>query len=275
MNDQGMSKPRPPVGFLPAAGRGVRFGASGYAKELFPLLFTSGSGDRILEPRPICELALREIRSAGAETCVVVISPEKEEVPKVLGDGSAFGLSLAYVIQPEPRGLPHAVRRARPWLGDADVVFAMPDTIVLPATALGQVHEARLEAGAQVGLGVFPADEPERLGPVEVDASGAVVRILDKPGHREVMTTWGVASWSAAFTDFCAEWNERGAADRPGEPSIGHVFEAARRAGLGVTACRFETGTYLDIGTPRGLRTALKALAERGVLEEVQATLGL
>jgi glucose-1-phosphate thymidylyltransferase len=262
-----------PIGFLPAAGRGVRFGASGYAKELFPLLFTSGSGERILEPRPICELALREIRSTGAESCVVVVSPEKSEVPKVLGDGSTFGLSLAYVVQSEPRGLPHAVRCARPWLGRADVVFAMPDTIVLPPDALRRVHEARIEAGAGVGLGVFPVDEPERLGPVELAPDGAVLRILDKPGHRDVMTTWGVASWSGDFTDFCVDWQERNEA--AGEPSIGHVFEAARRAGLGVSGTSFGNGTYLDIGTPRGLRTALKALAEHGVLDEVQAALGL
>jgi hypothetical protein len=108
---------------------------------------------------------------------------------------------------------------------------------------------------------------------VDLAPDGTVLRILDKPGHRDVMTTWGVASWSGDFTDFCAEWPERieGAA----EPSIGHVFEAARQSGLGVSACRFEKGTYLDIGTPRGLRTALKALAEHGVLDEVQAALGL
>ena len=264
---------KPPIGFLPAAGRGVRFGASGYAKELFPLLFTSVSGEKILEPRPVCEMALRQIRSAGAESCVVVVSPEKAEVPKVLGDGSAFGMSFAYVVQREPRGLPHAVACARPWLGEADVVFAMPDTIVLPPDALRRVHEARLEAGAAVGLGLFPVDEPERFGPVQLAPDGSVVRVLDKPGHREVRTIWGVVSWSAAFGAFCAEWQARFEGGK--EPSIGNVFEAARQAGLGVIALEFEDGTYLDIGTPEGLRTALKALAEHGVLDEVQVALGL
>src|SRR5512135_2428640 len=48
-----VSTSRRPVGFLPAAGRGVRFGSSGYAKELFPLLFEAGSDDKgALEPRP-------------------------------------------------------------------------------------------------------------------------------------------------------------------------------------------------------------------------------
>jgi glucose-1-phosphate thymidylyltransferase len=261
------------VGLLPAAGRGVRFGASGYIKELFPLLFTSDSDERILEPRPLCEMALRAIRSAGAERCLVLISPEKTEVLRVLVAGAGVDLALAYLVQAEPRGLPHAVRCARSWLDGADVVFAMPDTIVLPPDALRQVHERRVQSGADLTLGVFPVEEPERFGPVEVAPDGAILRILDKPPHREVKTVWGVCAWSAAFTDFCAEWDAAAERERPAERVFSNAFEAARQAGLGVNACAFAEGVYLDIGTPRGLREALRSLIERGVLEQVQAAL--
>lgn len=264
----------PLVGLLPAAGRGVRFGASGYIKELFPLLFTSDSHDRILEPRPLCEMALRNIRAAGAERCLVLISPEKMEILRVLGAGSGVDLALAYMVQAEPRGLPHAVRCARPWLGAADVVFAMPDTIVLPADALRRVHEFRLKTGADLTLGVFPVDEPERFGPVEVAPDGAILRILDKPPHREVKTVWGVCAWAEPFTRFCADWDAAAERERPKERVLGNAFDAARKAGLAVNACVLDDGVYLDIGTPRGLREALRSLIERGVLEQVQAALG-
>lgn len=267
--------PSPPVGFLPAAGRGMRFGSSRYIKELFPLLFTAESEGRILEPRPLCELALRSIRGAGAERCVVMVSPDKWDVLRVLGHGEGLSLSLAYLVQPEPRGLPDAVRCARPWIGDSDVLFAMPDTIVLPADSMRQVWQKRVSTGADLVLGVFPADEPERLGPVEMAPDGSVLRILDKPGHREQMTTWGVACWSAAFTDFCIEWGAARERSGAGEPAIGHAFEAARQAGMKVEACAFQGGVYLDIGTPHGLRDALRAVAEHGFLEDVQAALGL
>jgi glucose-1-phosphate thymidylyltransferase len=270
-----MTTSRPPlVGLLPAAGRGVRFGASGYIKELFPLLFTSDSDDRILEPRPLCEMALRAIRAAGAERCLVLVSPEKTEVLRVLGAGAGVDLSLAYVVQAEPRGLPHVVRCARSWLGGADVVFAMPDTIVLPPEALRRVHEFRVKTDADLTLGVFPVEEPERFGPVEVAPDGTILRILDKPPHREVKTVWGVCAWSETFTRFCAEWDETAERERPGERVFSNAFEGARQAGLAVNACAFEGGVYLDIGTPRGLREALRSLIERGVLEQVQAALG-
>jgi glucose-1-phosphate thymidylyltransferase len=275
---------RPPVGLLPAAGRGLRFGDSGYAKELFPLLF-EGATDADLAPRPICELALRAMRAAGAERCVMVISRDKLEVVRVLGDGRAVGMSLGYVVQREPLGLPDVVRCARSWLAgaadgsDADVVFAMPDTVFLPQSAVADVHAHRLQAGADLALGVFPVNEPERLGPVELGPHGTVVAIHDKPGVTSHRNTWGVASWNARFTEFCCAWEEtrvREAAAAPAggrgrEGVLGHVFEAALRAGLRVTALHFPEGRFLDIGTPLGLRAALGALATDGVLARDQA----
>jgi glucose-1-phosphate thymidylyltransferase len=250
----------------------VRFGASGYAKELFPLLF-EGEGDR-LEPRPICELALSAIRAAGADRCITVVSPEKVEVLRVLGQG-VEGMALGYVVQPVPRGLPDAICCAAPWIRDLDVVFAMPDTVFLPTMALAEVHARRIASGADVMLGVFPVKEPHRLGPVEIAADGRVVRIHDKPVSTALTNSWGVASWSPRFTAFCVAWEaaREGSSGSSGpEGALGHVFEAARVEGLGVGAVFFDQGQFLDIGTPHGLRAALAALATHGVLVPGQAT---
>jgi glucose-1-phosphate thymidylyltransferase len=262
-----VSVARAPVGFMPAAGRGVRFGASGYAKELFPLLFER---EDVLEPRPICELALRAIHSTNAERCVIVVSPEKVEVVRVLG-AVHRGMALAYVVQPEPGGIPQALEHARPWLEGEDVVFAMPDTVVLPSDALSRVHAERVATGADVMLGVFPTDEAERLGPVEVDASGKITAIHDKPAMAPRKNTWGLASWSPRFTTFCCEWNQKRASASEG--AIGHAFEAARRSGLDVRARVFDDGSFLDVGTPHGLRAALSALVTEGVLVPDQAAI--
>jgi len=261
------------VGLLPAAGRGLRFGGSGYAKELFPLLFEGAAGteaDR-LEPRPICELALRAMAAAGACRCVTVVSPEKADVLRVLGRGFDTQMPLAYVVQPEPHGLPDALRCARPWLGDASVVFAMPDTVFFPESALAEVQARRIETSADVMLGVFPVDEPERLGPVDLGPDGAVRRIHDKPGPTAHRNTWGAAAWSPRFTDFCCAWDEARERDGGEERALGHAFEAARASKLVVGALHFPQGAFFDIGTPRGLRSALAALASRGVLQADQA----
>ena len=262
-----MSVGRAPVGFLPAAGRGVRFGASGYAKELFPLLFEGES--ETLEPRPISELALRAIHGAGAKRCVTVVSPDKLEVVRVLG-AAHRDMAMAYVVQAEPGGIPQALEIARPWLEGEDVVFAMPDTIVFPGDALARVHAARIADGADVMLGVFPTNEPERLAPVVLDDAGNITAIHDKPASPPCKNTWGVAAWSPRFTAFCCAWNQKRAATSEG--AIGHAFEAARVSGLVVRARAFDDGSFLDVGTPHGLRAALSALVTRGVIVADQAT---
>jgi glucose-1-phosphate thymidylyltransferase len=208
---------------------------------------------------------------AGARRCVVALSPSKCEILRVLGDGAQQGIALSYVVQAEPRGLPHAVCCARPWLLDQDVLLALPDTIVLPSTALAELHEQRLATAADLMLGVFPVDQPERLGPVEMDESGRVLRIHDKPEVAPVANSWGVASWSPRFTAFCWDWEQARQSQGNSERALGHVFEAARLAGLAVHARRFPAGSFLDIGTPNGLRSALRALSLQGLVDAAQS----
>jgi glucose-1-phosphate thymidylyltransferase len=243
------------IGLLPCGGRGIRFGVSRFIKELYPVSFAPDA-----PPRPVCEIALQQLRDAGATRALVVLAPDKGELVRVLADGAELGLPLGYVVQSTPGGLPDAVRACRAFL-DGPVVLALPDTIVLPRDAAARVA-ARLDE-VDLSLGVFPVEEPERLGPVELDEAGAVVAIHDKPGHRRWPNSWGIAAWSPRFTEFLCAWEEAAAANG-GERAIGHAFEAARRAGLSVAATMFTDGLFVDLGTPRGLRSALAALDARG-----------
>ena len=255
----------PCIGLVPAAGRGLRFGLSGFSKELFPLLVAGGEPGAEPQVRPVCDFALRAVRTAGASRAVVVVSPDKAELMRVLGAGEELDLALAYVVQRRPEGLPHAIAAARPWIDGHEVVLALPDTVILPGDALARVRAERARAGADLVLGVFPVAEPERLGPVELDDAGRVIAIRDKPPDRRVMNSWAIAAWSPRFTAFCCDWDRR-QADAGDERVLGHAFEAARAAGLAVGAIYFADGEFLDIGTPRGLRTTIATLTERGLL---------
>lgn len=261
-----MASHTPPLlGLLPAAGRGSRLWPYRYPKELFPLALVPQPDGKGVNPWPVCQYSLDGMVRAGVERCVVVVSDEKYEVLRVLGDGSEVGLPLCFVHQREPRGLPHAVRCARPWLGNADVLLALPDTVVLPPDAMMQLHRARRAAGMELMLGVFPTEEPERLGPVEMDEHGNVLHVHDKPGHRQWRNAWALVSWSAAFTEFCCAWDEARAQAGKSEGVLGHAMEAARAEGMKVGALVFSDGVFADIGTPAGLQTTVRTLMERGL----------
>ncbi|MEM8960972.1 MAG: sugar phosphate nucleotidyltransferase [Acidobacteriota bacterium] len=250
-----------PVGLLPAAGRGDRFRPCGYPKEIFPVRHVGATA-----AEPLCASALRQLDVAGAEACVVAVSEEKDAVRDTLGERTDTGLTLRYVRQPEPRGLPDVVRQATRALGDHTVILVLPDTVVTPTDAARRIHDRLVHDDADLVLGVFPTDEPERLGPVLHDADGRVRQILDKPAHSPVGNTWGLAAWSSRFTRFCHDWDvqrEKVGAEQvsgeqaSGEAVLGEVFEAARLSGMRVLAVPFDNGGFADLGTPEALRAAI------------------
>jgi len=252
------------VGFLPAAGRGSRYPGGPAIKELHPIPLIGSAPRDSRQEHPVSEFALEAIGRTGAEGCAIVISPGKLEIPRVLGTEPRHGMALSYFVQPEPLGVPNAVREIAAWLGGRDVVLALPDTIHFPMEALAELHRRRVGGGSDVMLGVFPVSTPEALGPVEIAADGSVLRVHDKPRDPPVRNSWGLASWSARFTAFCAEWDESVARRNPGERALGHAFEAARQAGFRVGAHFFADGKFGDIGTPEGLAEALAILRNHG-----------
>jgi glucose-1-phosphate thymidylyltransferase len=210
---------------------------------------------------PICHFALAALRTAGVERVVVVVSPDKPELRSVLGSGDALGLELSYVVQPEPHGLPDAVRCAREALGDDDVLFAMPDTVFSPSGALALVRRELQERAADLWLGVFPTDVPTQLAPVELDDTGRVRAFHDKPSATKLRNTWGVLAWSSRFSDLCCEYEARPHGLEEGK--LTSVMEEARARGLAVGARSFSQGWFCDSGTPEGLARA-RALWSQG-----------
>lgn len=242
------------VGLLPAAGLGTRLWPYKGPKELLPVLRQRGGAPLEVEPVPVCYFALEAMRDAGVQRCVVVVSEAKTEIIRTLGDGHQLSMELAYVVQREPLGLTNVVRTAAPWLGDARVMFALPDTILSPRDALLRMTQKE----ADVVLGVFPSDEPERLAPVELDPQGAVLKVHDKPENPPAQNTWGAMLWSSRFTDFCTAWDQK--PERSGV--LSHAVEDAKAQGMSLEACVFERGRFLDMGTPLGLAQTLQVWRE-------------
>jgi glucose-1-phosphate thymidylyltransferase len=205
--------------------------------------------------------------SADVERILLVVAPWKLDIVNYFGDGAHVGLQIGYLWQEEARGLPYAMDLARPWTRGHHVAFAMPDTITTPDDALARLRQRYLATGADLALAVFPAAEPERLGPVLL-AGERVIQVLDKPQHPPVSNTWGVAIWSDAFADLMHdELAER--AELPGEPVIGHFFDLAVRQGLKVIGVSFPDGSFEDAGTRVGILLCLDATTSQPALDLV------
>jgi glucose-1-phosphate thymidylyltransferase len=239
------SPARPPViGIVPAAGRATRLPDRTCSKELIHV------GDRA-----IGDYLVSTMTGAGADHISIVIAPDKQDLVEHFGLQTRDGIPISYVEQPEPTGMSDAIDLAYPRLRNATVLMGMPDTIVHPEDSLPQLRAAFERSGADIALALAPTDEPERLGPVDVDADGRVVRVLDKPRVPPHNMVWTVACWNARFTEYLHAYLAAGKGTERESP-LGLIFEAARQDGFHIQSLAFPDGRYIDAGTLAGLAQA-------------------
>lgn len=260
------------IGLLPAAGQGSRVAPLPMSKELYPVGFHALGQDGTLRPKAACQYLLERMRIAGATNAYVIIRPGKWDIPEFLGDGSAMGMSLAYLMVHVPFGVPFSLDQAYPFLGDATVLLGFPDILVWPHDAYRTLLDRLSRGAADAVLGLFPTDRPGEVGLVDLDDEGRVRGIYEKSGLTHLRFMWALAVWKPSFTEFLHGFVRERLAHWLGglapqalrqvpayaEVPIGDVLHAAIGAGLRVEGHPFESGRYIDIGTPEELLRAIR-----------------
>jgi dTDP-glucose pyrophosphorylase len=219
------------VGIVPAAGYATRLQPLDFSKEVYPI------GDR-----PVMDYLLERMKAGGCSELRVVTRPEKRDVAD---NARRHG---ATVIEAHPDSLAQSFLTGLRGLADHDVVlFGFPDSIWEPVDGFARVVPL-VENGWQVGLGLFRAHDPRDLTRYEVvsfdDESGRVLDIAFKPERPPSEWIWGCAVARPATLR---------ALEREREP--GHLFGSLARKGV-VGGDRLP-GTYVDMGTRKGLAEAL------------------
>jgi glucose-1-phosphate thymidylyltransferase len=243
------------VGLVPAAGRAERLGPLPCSKEILPVSVRAAGEPRL---ESAAARLLRQFAAAGVRRGFVVLDDDKWDVARYLGDGTALGVDLAYLTIRRSPSTPATVDRAFEHVREATVVFGFPDILLRPEDTFDRLLDRLGQTGADAVLGLFPADQPQRVDMVDVDQSGRVRRILVKPDRTELELAWLTAVWTPAFTAYLHALLARPAADGRRELYVGDVVRAGIDEGLHVDSVAFEDGAYLDVGTPDDLLRALK-----------------
>jgi glucose-1-phosphate thymidylyltransferase len=118
---------------------------------------------------------------AGIRDIAVITTPEDQaQFQRTLGDGSQWGITLSYIVQPSPDGLAQAFVLAEEFLEGHPSVLVLGDNIFYGADLPKLLASANEKA---VGASVFGyrVADPERYGVVDFDAAGHVKSIIEKP----------------------------------------------------------------------------------------------
>jgi glucose-1-phosphate thymidylyltransferase len=261
-------KPLPDVvGVVPMAGRATRLPDLPCSKEIVPL-DPGAPPPQAAETRPqaVCEHVLGGMRLAAIDEVYVVIRDGKWDIPAYLGDGSRLGLNIAYLMMGLPWGTPYSVDQAYAFVRDKRVALGFPDMCFHDLQVFRRALDHQTTSGADVVLGVFPADRPHKVDMLAVGADHRVEKIVVKPASTTLHHTWGVAVWTPAFSEFLHSFlaaHSRGAQQAP-ELFVGDVVRAAMQSGMDVQGVEVSSRPFLDIGTAEDLARARDATAHGG-----------
>ncbi len=157
--------------------------AGGSGTRLYPITHVVSKQLLPVYDKPMIYYPLSVLMLAGIRDVLVISTPQ--DIPRfqqLLGDGSAWGMTFQYVVQPRPEGLAQAFILGRTFVGRDACALVLGDNIFFGHQLVTLLQAANAQpSGATVFA--YRVKDPERYGVVEMDASGRPVDIQEKPAN--------------------------------------------------------------------------------------------
>ena len=152
--------------------------SGGKGTRLRPLTYTSAKQLVPVANKPVLFYGIEAIADAGIRDIGIVVGDTQAEIRAAVGDGSRWGVRVQYIEQDAPRGLAHAVKISRDYIGDEPFVMYLGDNLLNKGiTQFVREFETQKPA-AQILLTRVP--DPQMFGVAQLE-HGKVVRLVEKP----------------------------------------------------------------------------------------------
>jgi dTDP-glucose pyrophosphorylase len=203
--------------------------------------------------RPVLDHVVTRLRDAGAERQVILTGYLGHVIEQYFGDGSRFGVEIAYAHQPKPDGTGSAVLAAKDAIGGEPFLMTFGDILASVETYRGLLEDFRQEP-CDALLALNWVEDPCTGAAVYLDESRRVMQVVEKPPPGQSTTHWnqsGIFVFSPTIFDYAA----RLLLSPRGEYELTDATTAMLNDGCSVRGHEM-SGMWCDVGRPEDLSRA-------------------
>lgn len=223
---------------------------AGQATRMRPLSSYLNKGMIPVNGRPLLEHVITKLARQGFTDLIIAVTMFPEQLQHYFGDGSRFGVRIAYAPRPEPSQTAGEVHAVREWLA-ADEPFVVHYGDILTNLDLpGMVRQHR-ETGAVATVGLVTG-VPVHAGVASLDENGRVTAFVEKP-PLDLACNAALYVLSPRALDYCG----------PGKDFGRHVFPEMIAAGEEVRGFLDREAYWLDVGRLSDLDEANELMARQ------------